>query len=109
MERAKGEFHEISEEQLKSIISLTTKHGQELEVMKVLLKKLDHSLFGNGQPGILKDMQKQIDLLRNCINPEDIIQQKKDVRSLLEFKWMMIGSVGIIQGLGILVEILLKK
>lgn len=51
---------------------------REFERMKVLVDKMDHDLYGNGQPGIIQNLSKQISSLQRTV-------------------WLALGAFGAIQ------------
>jgi hypothetical protein len=51
----------ISTIEWETVRALAQATKEEVRVMQVILNKLDKSLFGNGQPGVIIQMQKKID------------------------------------------------
>lgn len=62
---------------LDAIRILSEANGRELAVMKTVLDRLDKSLFGNGQPGIVKEHETRL-------------------KSIEAKFWIIMGAMGLI-------------
>lgn len=68
----------------------------KIEVLEALVKRNDHLLFGNGQPGLLKELQDGLAELKLAINPTDLKQQKRDIELLKKNMWKTAGAAGVL-------------
>jgi len=81
----------------KYVLDVLEEYGKELAVASAFLKKLDKSLFGNGQPGILTMHNDRLDRLEKEMARRHgaEYQRKTDLQSVIK----LVATVGTLLGI----------
>lgn len=99
----------ISEDDWQWVKSTLEDYGRELAIASTFLRKLDKSLFGNGQPGLIQRLEERVDNLEKISHVQRgaMNQRKTDIANIVKIIGIVGGALGIwghILGLGVHVK-----